>query len=97
MNIKNDVNITLNLSAATVIVGVLLKVAESRCFSFLLQDVLNFNCWLTTIPAPVLTHQGIRLEGTERTAGLSDLVATIWKVAICTSAMPRIQLGNSAS
>ena len=75
--IRNEVDITLDLRSATVVLGALLKIAEDRFVSFPLRDFLNINCWLATLPAPPLDSRGIRIEGIEPSAAISYLAASI--------------------
>ncbi len=48
--------------------------------SFPLSDFFNLNCWLATIPAPVLDASGVRVAGTQPTAGLKTLNVSTGKV-----------------
>ena len=75
--IRNEVDITLDLRSVTVVVGALLKIAEDRFVSFPLKDILNIDCWLATMPAPPLDSRGIRIEGVEPSAAISYLAASI--------------------
>jgi hypothetical protein len=77
MEIRNDLAVSLDLATAKVIFEMMLKVAEPRFYGFPLQDVLDYNCWLATIPAPTLDAQGVRVFDSEPTASLTDLVASI--------------------
>ena len=77
LNIYNDMNISLDLQSANLILTALMDVAEAQFLSFPLRDVLNLDCWLATIPAPALNQEGVRVEGVQRTAGLAYLAASI--------------------
>jgi hypothetical protein len=77
MQIRNEVDISLDLKTATVAIAALLKVAVDRFVSFPVQDIANLNCWLATMPAPALDSRGLRLEGVEPSASLQQLVATV--------------------
>lgn len=40
---------------------------------FPLRDILDVNCWLATIPPPPLDRHGVRIEGSEPSAALTDV------------------------
>ena len=44
----------------------------TQLLSLPLSSLTNVNCWLATIPSPLLSEQGVRLDGVERTAGLME-------------------------
>jgi len=77
MQIRNDLDISLDLSNANVVLQAMLKVAESSFYTFPLRDTLDYNCWLAMMPAPELDSSGIRVEGSEATARLTELAASI--------------------
>lgn len=77
MQLHNDLDISLDLSQATVSLIAMLKVAASRFFEFPMRDLFNLDCWLATIPAPELDNRGIRSFDVEPTAFLSEFVASI--------------------
>ena len=77
MQIRNEVDITLDLKSATLAIVALLKVAEDRFVSFPMKDITNLNCWLATLPAPPLDSRGIRVAGVEPSASLQQLAATV--------------------
>jgi hypothetical protein len=70
MNIRNDLNVTINLKDFSVLARVLLKVAEPAFLNFPLRDLSNVNCWLATI----LSQDP---ESTTRLRGISLLDHTI--------------------
>lgn len=80
MQLRNELAISLDLSNATVLLEFMLKIAESNFLHFPLRDVLNLNCWLATIPAPALDSRGVRMDGIEPTAALTELAAAIAEV-----------------
>jgi hypothetical protein len=55
----------------------MLKVVKSRLNNFPIQDILEYNCWLATIPAPTLDLYGIRADGVDPTAELRELAASV--------------------
>ena len=73
----NDVIITLGLDAASMEVQTLLTLMESSVRSMPLQDVLNWNCWLATLPAPALTDQGLRESGVDPSLSLQHVAASV--------------------
>ena len=73
----NDVMITLGLDAASMEVQALLTLMESSVRSMPLQDVLNWNCWLATLPAPALTDQGLRESGVDPSLSLQHVAASV--------------------
>jgi hypothetical protein len=77
MQVRNDLDISLDLFTANVIFKAMIKVAESPFYDFPLRDVFDYNCWLAMIPAPTLDERGVRIEGAERTATLEELAASI--------------------
>jgi hypothetical protein len=77
MQLRNDVEISLDLYSMTMILQTMFKVAESNFHSFPLGDILDYNCWLATIPAPALDSYGIRADGAEPTAELKEIVASV--------------------
>ena len=95
INISNEIDLSLEMTDANLIVSTLTKIWERRLLGFPLRDVFDLNCWLATIPAPVLDARGIRNDQSTVTAGLSDLEAHIGQLAVdanctnCTS--PRMK------
>ena len=69
----NDISLSLDIHRATVVLTALLKVSEMAFVRFPLRDMLNLNCWLATIPPPALDSHGFRVQGSEPTAGLTNL------------------------
>ena len=77
---KNDFDITADLHTATVILTALLKVSEYRLAAFPIGDVFNLDCWLATLPPPLLNEYGVRPDGVEPTAAMDELLVTIKKL-----------------
>lgn len=77
MQLRNDVEISLDLYSMTMILQTMFKVDDSRFRSFSLGDILDYNCWLATIPAPTLDAHGIRSDAEEPSAELRELVASV--------------------
>jgi hypothetical protein len=77
LQLRNDLGISLDMHAAKVILRSLLKIVESRFFGFPLRDFLNWNCWLATMPAPVLDARGIREDESDPSTSISELTISI--------------------
>lgn len=77
MQVRNDVEISLDLYSANVILKTMMTVAESRFFGFPLRDIFDLNCWLAMIPAPTLDQYGIRNSDVEPTVSLDELAASV--------------------
>ena len=77
IHLSNEVDISLDLTAATIVLEALLKVAEIPFFEFPLKDIQNLNCWLATLPSPVLDPRGIREPGSSVSAALFHLAISL--------------------
>jgi len=82
MQLRNEVDISLDLNTATVLFAIYLQVSEESFLTFPLRDVLNLNCWLATMRPPSLDSRGIRVEGKEPSAALTNLAIAIAKVGL---------------
>ncbi len=82
INVRNEIDITLDLYKLSVIVSSMLMIVESRFFQFPLRDVLDLNCWLATIPAPELNVQGTRIRESDISASLLELAAAVSRLNI---------------
>jgi hypothetical protein len=67
----------MDLSQLSAWVETMMMVAEAKLLNFPLRDVLDLNCWLATMPAPKLDAQGIRLPGTDASASLAMIAASV--------------------
>jgi len=74
--LHNDVEISLDLHSASVMLQAMMKVAESRFYGFPMRDIFDLNCWLAMIPAPKLDQYGVRSISEEQTVSLQELAAT---------------------
>ncbi|KAG7360522.1 hypothetical protein IV203_035621 [Nitzschia inconspicua] len=83
--IENDLDISVDLDTATIIIVAMLKVLNTRLLGFPLSDIFDLNCWLATIPAPLLDSRGIRLTESEATAALKEISATVSKLNLTVS------------
>jgi hypothetical protein len=77
INMKNEVQLSLDLSYLTLVIETLIMVAEERFINFPMRDFQNLHCWLAMIPAPPLDERGIREPGFNPTAALSDLYVSL--------------------
>mmetsp|Transcript_24398 Transcript_24398/g.36198 ORF Transcript_24398/g.36198 Transcript_24398/m.36198 type:complete len:2877 (+) Transcript_24398:149-8779(+) len=75
--LSNEVDISVDLSSATIVLEMLLKISEQSLIDFPLKDITNLNCWLATIPAPKLDRRGVRLADSTTSAELKDLFTTL--------------------
>ena len=75
--IRNTVEVSLDLPSATVVLEALLKISSRSLFDFPLRDILNLDCWLSLLPAPELDATGVRVDGSDRTAAVTDLMLTL--------------------
>jgi hypothetical protein len=73
--------VTLGLESAQLVLGVLLNVIESRLMDFPLRDLLNYNCWLATMPAPELDTRGGCVGGVDR-SGLTAFDASVKQITL---------------
>ena len=80
MQIRNEVDFSLDLETANILVLAMLKIAETRFRGFPLRDALNYNCWMATVPAPSLDARGVRIAGEDPTVSVEDLAASIARV-----------------
>jgi uncharacterized paraquat-inducible protein A len=78
--IRNEVDVSLDLDSANVLLAAMLKIAETRFYGFPLRDALDYNCWMATVPAPTLDARGIRVEGEDPTVSMTELAASISRV-----------------
>lgn len=76
MQVSNEVEISLDLHSASVMLQAMIKVAESRFYGFPMRDVFDLNCWIAMIPAPKLDQYGVRSFSEEATVSLEELAAT---------------------
>jgi len=77
VELKNNMTITVAMNAITLEPLLLLMIEASRINSFPIQNVLELNCWLATIPAPKLDRYGVSESTTGPTASLRGLAASI--------------------
>ena len=78
----NEVDLSVEMMDANVILSTMTKIAESRFFGFPLKDIFNLNCWLATIPSPTLDSRGVREAGIPVTASLDYLKAQVAQLVL---------------
>lgn len=61
------------MRSANVVVTALLKMLKDNLYSFPVEDIFELDCWLATIPAPLLNAYGLREDNSSPTLGLSEL------------------------
>jgi hypothetical protein len=71
--IHNEVDVSVEVDSASLILALLMKMLESRVLSFPLENLLEWNCWLATIPAPSLDRRGIRGQNDSISLALSEI------------------------
>lgn len=62
VEINNDLVLGLNLKSVEMMLEILAQINESDMLvNFPLQDIMNLNCWLSTVVTPMLNKYGIRV------------------------------------
>lgn len=85
---SNEIVVSADLHAATIMAAALVQMKESSFLSFPLRDMLDMNCWLATMPATDLNEYGVRSTGSKASLALQELVVTISRLQLnveCTS------------
>lgn len=77
IQLYNDLSISLEMQSLTLVLTTMLKVLKSRLNNFPIEDILDYNCWLATIPAPILDVYGIREDGVAKSAELREVAASV--------------------
>jgi hypothetical protein len=77
LQLENDMEVSLDLYSASVVLQTMTKVAESSLYNFPIVDIFDYNCWLATIPAPGLDKHGVRIDGAEPTAILKEVATSV--------------------
>ena len=73
----DEVELSLELADVNMIVSTMTKISEEKLLNFPLRDIFDLNCWLATIPPPLLDSHGVRVDDSEVTASISDLATQI--------------------
>mmetsp|Transcript_26372 Transcript_26372/g.38959 ORF Transcript_26372/g.38959 Transcript_26372/m.38959 type:complete len:1508 (+) Transcript_26372:66-4589(+) len=90
--VRDEIEIAFDLVGARLSLTILANILASRFFSIPIVDIFEVNCWLATLPAPLLTEQGTRLGSAERSLGIVDTALLLEKLNLkidctnCTSA-----------
>jgi len=61
VKISNELELGLSLKNLSVILELLAEIEEQAFFSFPIKDILDFNCWMATMPTPFIDKLGIRI------------------------------------
>lgn len=76
LEVKNELDLNLALSGATIFFNLLVKIHENDLLQFPLTNLANLQCWLATVPAPILDKNGIRVNGSTPNMAIMDFVFT---------------------
>lgn len=76
----NDFDISADFHTATVILTALLKISEYRFAAFPIGDVFNLDCWMASMPPPILDAFGVRADGAESSLALEEVVVSMQKL-----------------
>eukprot|EP00934_Nitzschia_sp_Nitz4_P006159 Nitzschia sp. Nitz4//scaffold358_size24170//3784//11028//NITZ4_008429-RA/size24170-augustus-gene-0.44-mRNA-1//1//CDS//3329548996//6149//frame0 len=71
LSMRNELNMALNLSGFKAVADVLTKMGANEFLQFPLRDLVNMDCWLSTLELPTL------LEDNDAGISLRDLLMTI--------------------
>ncbi|KAL7427314.1 hypothetical protein ACHAXH_001630 [Discostella pseudostelligera] len=63
LDVLDDFVLGLNLRSVEAMLAMLMQMSEKLFVNFPLKDVMNLNCWMSTIITPVLDKYGNRVEG----------------------------------
>jgi len=77
LQLRNEVELTLDVHAATLAVITLLRIVEDRFLQFPLRDVMELDCWLASFVTPTLDGRGVRMADIAPSAALEDLAMSI--------------------
>ena len=82
-SISEDLFVQANMQDLSLGLAALLEIVEPKLYGFPVKDVMNLQCWLATLKAPILDNAtGIRLESEDYTAGIANLQATLAKMSL---------------
>jgi hypothetical protein len=71
--VSNDMVVSVEMNSVQLIIPVLAKILTSRFMNFPIQDMLTWQCWLATIPAPTLNAEGVREWTTAPSLSILDI------------------------
>ncbi|KAL7427819.1 hypothetical protein ACHAXH_001174 [Discostella pseudostelligera] len=60
LEVHNDLVMGLNLKSIEAMLEILVQISESPFLTFPLRNIMNLNCWLSTIVTPILDKYGDR-------------------------------------
>ena len=83
LSMRNEIVVSADLSAATVVASALVQMKEHSFLTFPLRDTLNLNCWLATMPAASLNKYGVRSIGSKAPSlALQKLAVTMSRLQL---------------
>ena len=83
LSMRNEIVVSADLSAATVVASALVQMKEHSFLTPPLRDTLNLNCWLATMPAASLNEYGVRSTGSKAPSlALQKLAVTMSRLQL---------------
>jgi hypothetical protein len=77
LNMHNEMDLSIAMSSGMISADLLLNVVASKLLHFPLKDILDYNCWLATLPAPELDLNGIAVRGSDANLALADFITSL--------------------
>jgi hypothetical protein len=71
--VSNDMIVSVEMNSVKLILPILAKIVTSRVMNFPIQDILTWQCWLSTMPAPTLNLQGVREPSSAPSLSILDI------------------------
>ena len=62
LSMRNEMDVSVSVPSASILTNFLATVDAGRLLEFPIKNILNYNCWLATIPAPELDEDGNYIE-----------------------------------
>ena len=83
VEINNDLLLGLNLKSVEMMLEILAQINESDMLvNFPLQDIMNLNCWLSTVVTPMLNKYGIRVGNPDAGIVLRQLAMDVAEASL---------------
>jgi hypothetical protein len=82
LSMFNEIDISAFMTGTSINANILAAVKERRLLGFPLRDLLNFNCWLATIPAPGLDDDGGAETGFNVTLAIAEILTSLSELSI---------------
>ncbi len=76
LQVNDNVTLGIDIYRANILAAIILELVEDRLLTFPLKDAFNLQCWLATLSTPTLDARGVRVKGTNATAGLNEFNLT---------------------